>query len=153
MSAIKHDEGKLDLSVFGTNFHDFHTSFSIEHSANLLPERVSGFVDLFWVSYQVRGLYRPMFLWRALCAVPDDVKLEAIEVFQFGAEKYGRLNYAHGLEPHRLVAAFRRHYWYYPVVKGEELDSDSGKSHRAHAACCILMLLSSGHVDDSTSEA
>jgi hypothetical protein len=61
------------------------------------------------------------------------------EVFTFGAMKYSDWNWAKGLKWSRLYGALLRHLtaWY----MGEEIDKETGKSHLAHAGCCITMLL------------
>lgn len=62
---------------------------------------------------------------------------EVAEVFTFGANKYSDYNYL-GLDRRRIFAALLRHafaWW-----RGEDTDEESGKSHLAHAACCVLML-------------
>jgi Domain of unknown function (DUF5664) len=62
---------------------------------------------------------------------------EVVEVFTFGAKKYSEYNYL-GLEKARIFGALLRHVfaWW----RGEANDDESGKSHLAHAACCVLML-------------
>jgi len=65
---------------------------------------------------------------------------EIIKVLMFGASKYGPNNWQNldnGKE--RYYEAAQRHmtaYW-----EGEKLDEESGKSHLAHAGCCILFML------------
>lgn len=73
--------------------------------------------------------------------IPQSALYEVAEVFGFGAKKYGPHNWRGGLEWSRLSDALLRHVnaW----IDGEELDPESGKSHLAHAACNLLMLLES----------
>lgn len=61
------------------------------------------------------------------------------EVFTYGAYKYADWNWAKGMEYSRLYGALQRHMtsWY----MGENVDPETGKSHLAHAGCCITMLL------------
>lgn len=61
------------------------------------------------------------------------------EVFTYGAKKYDSWNWSKGLDYSRIYGALQRHIttWY----KGENLDSETSKSHLAHAGCCIMMLL------------
>jgi len=67
--------------------------------------------------------------------------LEAvIRVFTFGAKKYGDFNWENGFKFSRLTGACFRHIFAW--LKGENLDPESGESHLAHAACCLLMLIS-----------
>ena len=63
-----------------------------------------------------------------------------IEVLVFGADKYAPDNWKHVENPRqRYFDATMRHLttWY----GGEKLDPESGKSHLAHAGCCVLFLL------------
>lgn len=61
-------------------------------------------------------------------------------VLGFGARKYGVDNW-------RLVEDARRRYYaaalrhMFAWWAGEQLDPDTGVSHLAHAACCVLFLL------------
>jgi len=61
------------------------------------------------------------------------------EIFTYGSKKYSEWNWAKGLEYSRLYGALQRHMtaWY----KGENIDLETGKSHLAHAGCCLMMLL------------
>lgn len=61
------------------------------------------------------------------------------EVFTYGARKYSGWNWAKGIEYSRLYGALQRHMnaWY----RGENKDPETGKSHLAHAGCCLMMLL------------
>ncbi len=66
--------------------------------------------------------------------------LEAVgRVMTFGAKKYAANNWRGGFAWTRLVSSSLRHIFSW--VKGEDLDPESGESHLAHAACCILFLL------------
>ena len=71
--------------------------------------------------------------------LPVGASLLIAEVFTFGAEKYGDWNYMKGMKWMRLYGALLRHM--YAWVAGRDSDPESGKSHLAHAGCCIMMLL------------
>lgn len=64
---------------------------------------------------------------------------EMAEVMTFGAQKYDLFNFRKGMKYGRLWSAAFRHMvaWW----RGEENDRETGKSHLAHALCCIGMLL------------
>lgn len=65
---------------------------------------------------------------------------EVVKVLTFGAKKYARDNWQ--LVPdgeHRYLAAALRHLAAHQA--GERSDSESGESHLAHAACCVLFLI------------
>lgn len=64
--------------------------------------------------------------------------LEAGAVHTLGEKKYGGWNFAGGMEESRLVGAALRHIL--QDYAGELWDAESGKSHLAHALCCLNML-------------
>jgi hypothetical protein len=64
---------------------------------------------------------------------------EISKALGFGAKKYSRGNFAKGLEYSRLIAAALRHINQFNM--GEDLDSESGLSHIAHAGCMVVFLL------------
>lgn len=63
---------------------------------------------------------------------------EMADVMTFGASKYETFNFRKGMKASRLFSAAIRHLFAWH--RGEEKDEESGLSHLAHAACCILML-------------
>jgi hypothetical protein len=75
-------------------------------------------------------------------AALDLIPWEALEgmgtVLEFGKSKYGRANWAKGIEYSRLIAATLRHI--YKFSSGQDLDDESGLSHLDHAATNIAML-------------
>jgi hypothetical protein len=64
---------------------------------------------------------------------------EINKVLTFGAKKYNDYNWRDGFHWSRPFNACMRHLWAW--WRGEDLDPESGLSHLAHAACCIMMLL------------
>lgn len=60
------------------------------------------------------------------------------EVMAFGAKKYDAHNWRKGFEWSRLYGAALRHLTSH--MEGENTDPESGLSHLAHAACCIMFL-------------
>lgn len=75
-----------------------------------------------------------------LGAVPPHAELAVGRVLTFGAKKYARGNWDK-VEDHenRYMDAALRHLNAHR--RGELTDSESGESHLAHAACCILFML------------
>jgi hypothetical protein len=79
---------------------------------------------------------------------------EALEqtamVMAFGKEKYAAHNWRKGFAWSRPLSAAMRHLMAFN--DGEDKDSESGLSHLAHAACCIMFLLefekTHKHLDD-----
>jgi hypothetical protein len=71
-------------------------------------------------------------------------------VLAFGAEKYAAHNWRAGFAWSRPLAAAMRHITAFN--DGEDRDPESGLSHLAHAACCIMFLLefekTHQHLDD-----
>lgn len=73
------------------------------------------------------GLIPPLFL--------DDVA----KVLTFGAHKYERDNWRYVDDAERrYFDALQRHIWAHK--RGETIDPESGFSHLAHAACCLMFL-------------
>ena len=60
-------------------------------------------------------------------------------VLAFGADKYAAHNWRKGFVWSRPLAAAMRHITAFNA--GEDKDPESGLSHLAHAACCIMFLL------------
>ena len=60
-------------------------------------------------------------------------------VLKFGAQKYAAHNWRKGFQWSRPLAAAMRHLTAFN--DGEDLDPESGLSHLAHAACCLMFLL------------
>ena len=60
-------------------------------------------------------------------------------VLAFGAEKYAEHNWRKGFAWSRPLSAAMRHITAFNA--GEDKDPESGLSHLAHAACCIMFLL------------
>ena len=70
--------------------------------------------------------------WASLC--------EVLAVLEYGAAKYAPDNWLHVPNPvDRYTNAALRHLTAW--IQGERCDPESGLSHLAHAACCLLFLL------------
>lgn len=71
-------------------------------------------------------------------------------VLKFGAQKYAEHNWRKGFAWSRPLSAAMRHITAFN--DGEDKDPESGLSHLAHAACCIMFLLefekTHQHLDD-----
>lgn len=66
-------------------------------------------------------------------------KRKIARVLDFGRQKYDAHNWRKGMAWSRLLDAAERHLDAYNM--GEDLDPESGLSHLAHAACCLMFLL------------
>ena len=71
--------------------------------------------------------------------LPPDALEEILRVLQFGAVKYEPRNWEKGMAYSRLFSALMRHCWAW--FRGERLDPETKLHHLAHAACCVLFLL------------
>lgn len=68
---------------------------------------------------------------------------EVVQVLMHGEQKYGRDNWKHVPDAkRRYFNAAIRHLLAYRG--GEERDSESGRTHLAHAVCCLLFLMEGG---------
>ena len=72
--------------------------------------------------------------------LPLGTMMEVAEVLAHGANKYGVGNWAKGMRWGRMLGACLRHLTAFQG--GEDKDPETGLHHLAHAACCILFLLS-----------
>ena len=70
--------------------------------------------------------------------LPPDSLQEIAEILTIGAAKYGDRNWEQGMSWSRVFAAAMRHLWAW--WRGEGIDKEDGKSHLAHAACCVMFL-------------
>jgi hypothetical protein len=71
--------------------------------------------------------------------LPTDALLAIADVLRYGATKYTANNWRKGIVYSRLYGAMLRHLWSW--WGGEDLDSETGKSHLAHLGCCVIFLL------------
>lgn len=72
--------------------------------------------------------------------IPPHAELAIAKVLTFGANKYDRENWRKldNIQVRYLDATMRHLNAY---RRGEELDVESGESHLAHAACCLMFML------------
>lgn len=64
---------------------------------------------------------------------------QVVEVLTFGAIKYPSADNWKKVEPERYKDAMLRHITAW--LSGDKLDEETGKSHLAHAGCCLLFLM------------
>ena len=71
--------------------------------------------------------------------VPWEVVVEIAKIFTFGAKKYSDRNWEKGFNWSRVYGALMRHLtmWFH----GQDTDHETGRSHLAHAGCCLFFLL------------
>ena len=72
--------------------------------------------------------------------MPSHAEEQIVDVLTYGAKKYDRENWRKVPDAkNRYYAAARRHIEQWR--RGETQDEETGKSHLAHAACCLLFLM------------
>jgi hypothetical protein len=71
--------------------------------------------------------------------LPTEALWEVGKVLAHGKIKYDAWNWKRGMLWSRLQGAAMRHIFAWS--EGEDLDSESGLSHLAHACCCLLFLI------------
>ena len=69
----------------------------------------------------------------------NEALLQTAAVLKFGANKYAEHNWRKGFAWSRPLSAAMRHI--HAFNAGEDKDPESGLSHLAHAACCIMFLI------------
>ena len=86
---------------------------------------------------QKRSMYDPTKL--PLHLIPPALLTATAEVLGYGAQKYAPGNWMRGMSWTVVYASLQRHLlaWF----SGEDIDSESGLSHMAHASCCVAFLL------------
>ena len=71
--------------------------------------------------------------------LPVDAMREVVAVYDLGARKYSRDNWAKGMDYHRVFDALMRHAWAW--WSGEERDPEDGQHHLGSVAWCALTLM------------
>ena len=62
------------------------------------------------------------------------------DVLTFGAKKYTQDNWRGGISYSRLIGAALRHL--FAIMRGEDIDPESGLPHVSHLSCCAMFLFS-----------
>ena len=81
--------------------------------------------------------------------LPSEFLEATAVILTFGAKKYGERNWEKGMTWGRPFAAMMRHLWAWWGGKGPssknflfgDTDSETGRSHLWHAACCLAFLI------------
>ena len=71
--------------------------------------------------------------------IPPEMMEAVGDILTVGAKKYADRNWEHGMKWSRPFGALMRHMWAW--WRGEDKDSETGRSHLWHAACCIAFLV------------
>ena len=71
--------------------------------------------------------------------IPPYALMATVDVLTLGAQKYERDNWIHVPDAkRRYFDALQRHLWSWKM--GESNDKETGRSHLAHAMCCLMFL-------------
>lgn len=71
--------------------------------------------------------------------LPFEALEEIAKVLDFGAQKYAAHKWRDGMKWSRLLGALLRHTFAW--ARGQDTDPETGRSHLAHAGCCVVFLL------------
>lgn len=74
-----------------------------------------------------------------MALMPASALEEEGMVWTFGARKYGNWNWSKGIAYTRVISAIFRHLM--AIMRGEDIDSESGLLHAAHIRCNAGMLI------------
>jgi hypothetical protein len=74
-----------------------------------------------------------------MALLPFEALEEVGKVLTFGAKKYDEHNWRKGFKFSRVSSAAMRHLFAW--MRGQDNDPETGLSHLAHAATCLLFLL------------
>jgi hypothetical protein len=74
-----------------------------------------------------------------LALIPATAIEEEGMVWTFGAKKYAKYNWCKGIAYSRILSATFRHL--VAIMKGEDVDPESGLLHAAHIRCNMGMLI------------
>jgi hypothetical protein len=69
---------------------------------------------------------------------PESLEAEA-RVWELGEKKYGRDNWKKGMPWTTIIGCLLRHA--FAIMKGEDIDKESGELHAAHIKCNAAMLI------------
>jgi hypothetical protein len=70
--------------------------------------------------------------------VPEALEAEA-RVWELGETKYGRWNWQKGMKWSTVIGCMLRHT--FAIMRGEDVDKESGELHAAHIKCNATMLI------------
>ena len=151
-TAVKLDSGKRKLSLI----HPSTMSVILSHSRDGVGEMVHAIYYLSEAAHAANGGDFLAYAYQALTEIAkfvgnDPATLEEMTVaMEYGEQKYGRNNWKKGMEWSRLVDAAQRHGL--AIVRGEDIDAESGNRHVAHMLASIHMLLGNHAMNVGTND-
>lgn len=142
-TAVKLDSGKRKLSLI----HPSMMAIILSHSRDGVDDIVEAIYCLSEAAHAKNGADLISYTYEAINHICKFIgnEPEALEqmtiAMEYGANKpeYGRNNWKKGMEWSRLIDAAQRHGL--AIVRGEDIDADSGNRHVAHMLASIHMLL------------
>lgn len=105
----------------------------ITDNVQIPPETVAAIQKQLGTALKFDGDKLPLHL------LSTEAMNQTAAVLAFGAQKYAEHNWRNGFAWSRPLSAALRHITAFNA--GEDRDPESGLSHLAHAACCIMFLL------------
>jgi len=111
----------------------FGSATPIPDNVQITPETLAAIQKQFGTALKFDGDKLPLNL------LSTEAMNQTAAVLKFGAQKYAEHNWRKGFAWSRPLAAAMRHITAFN--DGENTDPESGLSHLAHAACCIMFLL------------
>jgi len=111
----------------------FGSPGAIPDNVQIPPETVAAIQKQFGTAMKFDGEKLPLHL------LSTEAMNQTAAVLKFGAQKYAEHNWRKGFAWSRPLSAAMRHITAFNA--GEDRDPESGLSHLAHAACCIMFLL------------
>ncbi len=130
-------------STWTTEPETVHTAI-LHNTVSLPPETINAIKEQFSGALKFDTDKLPLHL------LSTEAMNQTAAVLKFGAQKYAEHNWRKGFAWSRPLAAAMRHITAFN--NGEDKDPESGLSHLAHAACCIMFLLefekTHQHLDD-----
>ena len=131
-------------TVFGTHFTNTTNPVDFPDTVTIPPETMAAIKKQMGTAVKFDQDKLPLHL------LSTEAMNQTAAVLAFGAQKYAEHNWRNGFAWSRPLSAAMRHITAFN--DGEDTDPESGLSHLAHAACCIMFLLefekTHPHLDD-----
>lgn len=143
-SGARYNDGKpalelIPLRLIGMQF----LAENIDFGDNRAPAAANALIHLggFQERNAADGMTDAAHLRFAIASLNGDFNAwyECARVFDYGRKKYAAWNWSKGMQWSVVLGCVGRHLL--AIINGEENDPESGLSHRGHAMCNIVMLL------------
>ena len=130
-TGARKNEGKdpLELVPIRIWSNTWHQSYDV-------PTKIEDLL-IYLVNWQEQGPAGTQIKDMLALFAEEDIE-EASRVFEFGAKKYSEWNWAKGMPWGVPTGCILRHIR--AVLRGEDIDQDSGLAHIGHVVCNLIML-------------